>query len=106
MKISVIMPKTRNIIIFAIITAIFILLYLFFVKKEPETASLVSLPLSPTASFATPSADFSITQDFLTLLLNVKNIKLDDSIFIDQAFESLRDSSITLIPDGNEGRPN
>ena len=40
------------------------------------------------------------------VLLNVKNIKLDDSIFSDIAFSNLRDSSITLIPDGTEGRPN
>ena len=36
----------------------------------------------------------------------VKNIKLNDAIFSDVTFNSLRDSSITLTPDGNEGRPN
>lgn len=48
----------------------------------------------------------AIAGDFLNLLLNVKNIRLDDSILRDPSFNNLRDSSITLIPDGNEGRPN
>ncbi len=47
-----------------------------------------------------------VAKDFLVLLSNVKNIKLDDTIFSDPAFNSLHDSSITLIPDGTEGRPN
>ena len=45
-------------------------------------------------------------QDFLSLLLNVKSIKLDSTIFDDPAFLSLYDSSITLTPDGTEGRVN
>jgi hypothetical protein len=47
-----------------------------------------------------------VAKDFFALLLNVKNIKLDDAILSDPAFLSLRDSSIVLVPDGNEGRPN
>ena len=47
-----------------------------------------------------------VGQDFLSLLLNVKNIKLDDSIFSDPAFINLHDSSITLTPDAVVGRPN
>ena len=51
-------------------------------------------------------AQSSIQQEFLPILLNIKNLKLDDSIFQDPAFLSLTDSSIILVPDGNEGRPN
>ena len=108
------MPKIKNIIIFIVIAAAFILIYIFFIKPSPEQASLVSSGAGP----ALPNIDGSavdmgvadknslITQDFLAVFSNIKNIKLNDSIVSDPAFISLRDSSITLIPDGNEGRPN
>lgn len=50
--------------------------------------------------------DSEIAKELLGILLNVKNINLNDSIFNEQAFISLRDSTILLVPDGNEGRPN
>ena len=108
------MPKIKNIIIFTIIAIAFILIYIFFIKASPEQAGLVS---SGTGS-ALPNIDGSIvntgvsdknsliTKDFLALFSNIKNIRLDDAIFSDPAFISLHDSSIMLIPDGNEGRPN
>ena len=45
-------------------------------------------------------------QNLLSVLLNVKTIKLDDSIFSTPAFKNLHDSSITLVPDASPGRPN
>jgi len=103
------MPKIRNIIIFIVIGAIFVLIYIFYIKKSPtDTASLISS--TPDSAVSTSSGTIEnnskVAQDFLSLLLNVKSIKLDDTIFSDNAFESLHDSSITLTPDGNEGRPN
>ena len=108
-------PKIRNIVIFVTIAAIFVLIYIFFIKSSPPEASLVSVP----STTSLPNIDGSledtnavnevsalVAKDFLTLLLSVKNIKLDDAIFFDVAFSSLHDSSITLIPDGTEGRPN
>src|SRR3989344_664337 len=106
------MPKIKNIIIFIIIAAIFVLIYMYFIKKSPDTPALVSSsPSSTTSNTAdtgtSPSADSSlVTQNFLNLLLSVKNISLKDTIFSDEAFISLHDCSITLIPDGNEGRVN
>jgi hypothetical protein len=108
------MPSIKNIIIFTSIAAFLVLVYIFFVKSSPEEDNLVS----STPNVTLPSIEGSglegeipngttlITKDFLTLLLNVKDIKLDDTIFSDIAFAGLRDSSITLIPDGTEGRPN
>jgi len=108
------MPNIKNIIIFTTIAAAFILIYIFFIKPAPVQENLTSLP----SSTALPNIDGSgadantenktslVAKDFLALLLNVKNIKLDDAIFSDIAFDSLHDSSIVLIPDGNEGRPN
>jgi len=107
------MPKTKNIIIFLVIAIILILIYAFFIKSSPDTDTLISSPSSPLtlASDITSTTGISdenslVAQDLLTLLLNVTNIKLNDAIFSDMAFNSLHDSSITLIPDGNEGRPN
>lgn len=108
------MPNIKNIIIFIVITIAFILVYIFFIKPSPEPDNLVSyggensLP-NIDGSVVNPNvSDTSslITQDFLALFSNIKNIKLDDAIFSSPVFISLHDSSITLIPDGNEGRPN
>lgn len=104
------MSKIKNILIFVAIGVVLVLVYIFFIKPAPEQAGLVS----STPATALPGADGSTTtsgvsiaaEDFLTLLLSVKNIKLDSSIFSDIAFNSLRDSSIVLVPDGTEGRPN
>ena len=113
------MPKIRNIIIFIAIAAALILAYIFFTRQSPSQATLVSSPstaadttsstdgsAAATADTNLPSGDASVAQSFLTLLLNVKNIKLDDSIFSDPAFTSLHDSSIVLVPDATTGRPN
>lgn len=105
-------PKIKNIIIFVAIGAVLVLIYIFFINPAPDQGNLVSsntvLPNVNTSGVDTsfPNGATSVTQDFLTLLLNVKNIKLDDTIFSDPAFNSLHDSSITLTLDGTEGRPN
>jgi len=107
-------PKIKNIIIFVIIAAVFILIYIFFIKPSPDQASLVPSPLGTSlpnvndsgADTNIPSGNSLVPKNFLTLLLNVKNIKLNDAILSDPVFNSLRDSSIVLTPDGTEGRPN
>ncbi len=98
--------KIKNIIIFSGIAIIFILIYIFFIKKGAPEANLSSDPnaLAPEGFSATTEPP--IAQDFLKLLLSVKTIKLDDSIFSEKSFTNLNDSSIQLIQDGNEGRPN
>ncbi len=109
------MPKLRNIIIFISIAAVLVLAYVFFTRSSSQdtagNANLVTTtplgavaPVSGAAS--DPNASAKITGDFLTLLLNVNNIKLDDSIFADPAFLSLHDSTIVLTQDGTEGRAN
>lgn len=101
------MPKIKNIIIFVIIAIVLILIYVYFIKPEPDTATLISSSGSPEVpAGAVTDNNSTITEEFLTLLLSVKSIKLDDSIFTDPAFASLSDSTIVLTPDGNEGRPN
>ncbi len=106
------MPTTRNIIIFIAVALVFVLGYVFFIRSSPgDEATLVSSPGIPTPNASlqvtTVSGNGSFVADeFLTLLLSVKSIKLNDAIFSDSAFSSLSDSTITLVPDDNEGRSN
>lgn len=108
------MPKIKNILIFIAIVVVLLLTYIFFIKPSPKQAGLVSGGTSNTlpnmdgssANTNTSNANSLVQKDFLALFSNAKNIKLDDAIFSDPAFGSLRDSSITLTLDGTEGRPN
>lgn len=104
------MTTIKNIIIFIAIAVVFVFIYVYFIKKDPaDTNTLVSSSglVSSDGDVALSTEENSkVAGEFLTLLLNVKNIKLDDAIFSDNAFISLHDSSIILIPDGNEGRIN
>jgi hypothetical protein len=105
--------KIKNIIIFSTIALAFVLIYIFFIKSSSPQTNLESSPsvTLPNLDGSIPNTDIInansiIAKDFLVLLSNVTSIKIDDAIFSDPAFNSLRDSSITLIPDGTEGRPN
>lgn len=102
------MPTIRNIIIFIVIIIALVLIYFFFIKPDPAPqAGLVSSTGSPVLNTGATSGTSAVdTGDFLTLLLNVKNIKLNASILSDLTFNSLHDSSIVLTPDFTEGRPN
>lgn len=108
------MPKIKNIIIFIAIAASFVLIYVFFIKKDVLQDNLISSPAANlpnvNGSNTTDSSDQASSdadaQVFLTQLLNVKNIKINVAIFSDPAWFSLHDSSITLVPDGTEGRSN
>lgn len=102
-------PKLKSAIIFGSIGLVLVLLYVYFFsgEKAPEN-NLVSsqTPIVPNSNANTPVEATAPDKDFLPLLLNVKNIRLNDAIFSDPAFTALVDSSITLTPEGNEGRPN
>ncbi|MDQ3076297.1 MAG: hypothetical protein M3Q34_04190 [bacterium] len=107
-------PKLKNALIFVVIGIIVIAVYFVFIKKSPEQANLAveggesSLPNvdSTSAGTTTSTVDSQLSKDFLTVLLSIKNITLDDSIFSNVAFMNLKDSTILLLPDGSEGRPN
>ena len=81
--------------------------YLLFVKKPTQAPGLVSSSEVATETGDTlKEEDSVIAKELLGVLLNVKNIRLNDSIFNEEAFTSLQDSTILLVPDGTEGRPN
>lgn len=99
----------KNIIILVVVAIALILAYVFFLKPAPEEAALTSatgIPLDAGIVGTNGAVSPVIESNFLSVLLNVRNIKLDDAIFSDSAFGTLRDSSIELISEGNEGRPN
>jgi hypothetical protein len=100
--------KLKGIIIFAVIITIVILVYVFYFRGAPaDEGSLTSSGAAPDAMSQTGEApDPALGEEFLVLLLNIQNIKLDGTIFEDQAFKSLQDSSIVLVQDVPEGRPN
>lgn len=101
------MPKLKNIIIFLVIVLLVALLYFFFRRGSSETENLISSPGQTLPQNAMAAVEVAEAKDFLTLLLSVKNIKLDDTILSDIAFTSLDGShSIILESDGSEGRPN
>ena len=103
----------KNILIFVVIGAALFFAYVFFFPKNSEQTSLV---ISPNGSSTTsPSAANSPASgqnaqnpngDLLPLLLSIKSISLDVSIFSDKAFSSLHDSSIEITKDIEEGRSN
>ena len=111
------LPKIKNIIIFTIVAIIIILVYIFFFSGGEDQSSLISsspsLPVTTNTNTDSvginldSQADDALSQSFLSLLLGVQSITLNDSIFKPgSAFFSLYDSSIILVPDGTEGRAN
>lgn len=107
------MAKIKKILIFAGIAVAIILVYVFFLRPDatpkPALQSTSSQP-SPSAPSAGGTASTKVDKtargDFLTLLLSVKSIKLESAIFENTAFDALKDSSIELVHEGNEGRIN
>ena len=98
----------KNIIIGVVAVAVLAGGYFMFIKKAPAEAPLTSSSGIATSEASTATVSPEIGKDFVTFLLSVKSIKLDDSIFSDPAFLSLKDSSILilLIDSGVMGRPN
>ena len=103
----------KNFIIFLAIALAITAVYVFFIKDSGPESNLVSsvaanvVPTAPSVgATSSNSEDNLLAEDFLALLLSVKNIKLDNSIFDDVAFNKLRDSTIVITQSGGEGRPN
>lgn len=95
--------KIKTIIISLVVIIALILAYVFFFKKSSVQTNLTS---STSVATTTTGASAPIDTEFLSILLSVKDIKLNDAIFSDSTFNNLRDSSITLTQDGTEGRKN
>ncbi len=106
----------RNIIILAVVVILGIVGYkLFFAKKAAapagglKTTSGVGTGTSAAPNIATTGAGSpgSVSEDdFVSILLSVKSISVDDSIFKDRGFALLQDFNRPLPPDTNPGRVN
>jgi hypothetical protein len=98
--------KVKNIIIVVVIAAALILAYVFLFNKNSNETNLTSTSGVSSLPNVNSNQNVPVDTEFLSVLLGIKNIKLNDSIFSDVAFKNLNDSSITLVPDNNEGRKN
>lgn len=107
----------RNIIILIVVLGLGYVGYMYFFKKGGSTGSTGALETTTTeglvkdgtvATNATAAAAdaSSVGQDFVTLLLNIQSIKLDDSLFTSKQFTLLQDFNRPIPPDTNPGRPN
>ncbi len=76
--------------------------------STPETTGVLQSSNPALGGVDSPLAadDTAISDKFLALLLNMRTIKLDQSIFSDAAFTSLKDFSTTITPEANPGRAN
>lgn len=97
--------KSKSMLI-AFLIVLVIVFVVMMVRRKGSSAGVPDLVSSSGPAGTDQSGGSAAPDDFLASLLNVQNIKLDESIFSDPAFASLHDSSILLIPDGTEGRPN
>ena len=101
--------KIKIIIISAVVVLALILAYIFLIKKSPEQANLTSSSsgdTTTTPNMNTPNKIVPVDTTFLNNLLGIKDIQLNTSILHDATFMSLRNSTVILTPDGNEGRKN
>ncbi len=100
----------RNLIIFLAIGVALSSVYYFFIRSSEPASNLVTNSVASgvpgdTANVNTATQN-ELAQNFLSLLLNVKDINLNTDIFADRSFNSLIDSSIVITQDGSPGRPN
>jgi hypothetical protein len=98
-------------IVGALLLGLVILGYLYSTNKKEDNPSG---PLSSQTGFSTSvqpqntvvSQENEVRDQFLNLLLSMRNVKLDNSLFTSDSFKILRDFSSPLSSDGTQGRPN
>lgn len=97
--------KVKNILIVVVVIGILSAAYFFFFKKNNDTA-LISDGSSVDAGALANSGLSNQDKDLLSLISNMKNIKIDSSLLSSSNFTNLKENSIVLVPDGKEGRVN
>ncbi len=92
---TAILKRFRNLIILVLLVGAGFVAYSYFYKPQEDSALLAE-----SASTISPAE-----QNLITILVELKAITLDASIFADPAFQSLQDFSQALVPEPL-GRPN
>ncbi len=95
----------KAVIILIVLAAIALASYEFVVKPGAVGVSLGGLTTSTGASNIV-TADQDVGGEFLQMLLNLKAIKLNTSIFDNTSYKSLKDYTVVLEEPKNVGRPN
>lgn len=82
-------PLLKKILIAVIVLAVIFAAYRIFFAKEPEA------PLSSETTTGLPVED----GDLLSLLLQLKSLKLSDELLADPTFVTLQDFTVNLAPE-------
>lgn len=106
------MKKTsiKNLIFIIAAVVVLLVLYILFIKPDNNTSSNSALTSSVTgespSQARTESTGATPGDSLLRILNNLETLELNDSIFFNPAFDTLRDISIPLVKEGNAGRRN
>jgi hypothetical protein len=98
--------KIRNLIIFIVIFGLAFAGYSFFVKdssKSNNTGTLSGTSANPTVAGGNANV---FDQTFLSMLTDLRGIKLEAGILTSDAFTKLQENTKILIEEPNPGRPN
>ena len=99
---------SRNMIIIIAVVVVALIAYIVFFKKDDsaQTGGLTTLAGDTTTPGAATSDVQVTSQQFLTELLNIDSINIDNSIVTNPAFVVLKDRSLPIDPDNDPGRIN
>lgn len=111
------MNKTiKKIIIGVVVIAFISIVASFFINRDSNTSgnALQSTTTGGTGAPLTQNATTNpnllntenINREFVSMLLNLQSITLNDDIFSEPAFKALVDNTVRLNQPGNQGRPN
>ncbi|MES2134893.1 MAG: hypothetical protein V4449_01465 [Patescibacteria group bacterium] len=84
-----ILTRYKGVLIALAVIVVAFFAYSYFFPKD--SAPALSAEIAP--------ENVSVDQDLISLLLELKSIKLNDAIFADSAFKSLQDFSQELVPE-------
>jgi hypothetical protein len=102
--------KVKN-LLFVLAGLSLILVYILFFKKDNTndanlTVNTTNINTADIAKVENNPIDEQLSSEILATLSSIKSITLEDKIFNSKSFQSLVDGTVSLVKDGNEGRPN
>jgi FlaG/FlaF family flagellin (archaellin) len=105
------MNKTLKTIFIIVILAAVVYFAVTFISSNnnsaPESGLVSTTGTTNTDTLTSnPVGSDQVGREFLSQLLNLQSIDLDDSILVNPAYQALEDFTITLRQPGDEGRDN